>query len=336
MTSEVALNKSEVALGGGPTESQRLSTALGTVGFYFIIFLNTNMQNPRYYHNVAVIYIEFYNCYAFDAIYALHEKLDNMVMKHNILKAYATCHSYIGLANVLSTSSNRDAFYFAANICNNHYKIGIAVGSIVFNHVLFVGSCITNAIQLSTLCEPNSILIDNNSLMYLDYDRFSVETFKYSCGTYYSLYDLNPNNDDITLYIQPANIHLKYSVLIIDDSTVINKIMSKKLSSFDICVHTATSVDESIKQQQMFYYDAVIIDIYLSDTCDECDGLNEAQRIRDCNKDIFICGMTGQEPETFAVSDIFNLFIFKPWTNAKYNQLVSSLKGTRRSLIIPY
>ena len=48
------------------------------------------MQNPRYYHNVAVIYIEFYNCYTFDAIYALHEKLDNMVIKHNILKAGAT------------------------------------------------------------------------------------------------------------------------------------------------------------------------------------------------------------------------------------------------------
>jgi two-component SAPR family response regulator len=161
--------------------------------------------------------------------------------------------------------------------------------------------------------------------MYLDYDRFSVETFKYSCGTYYSLYDLTPNNDDIILYLQPANIQLKYSVLIIDDSTVINKVMSKKLSNFDICVHTTTSVDESIKQQQMFYYDAVIIDIYLSDIS---NGLNEAQRIRDCNNDIFICGMTGQEPETFAVSDIFNLFIFKPWTNAKYNQLVRSLKGT--------
>ena len=286
------------------------------------------MQNPRYYHNVAVIYIKFYNCYTFDAICTLHEKLDNMVIKHNILKAGATHHSYIGIANVLSTSTIKDAFYFAADICNDHIKIGIAVGLIVFNHVIYVGNCITNAIQLSTLCEPNSILIDNNSLMYLDYDRFSVETFKYSCETYYSLYDLKHNNDDITLYLQPANIHLKYSVLIIDDSTVINKVMSKKLSNFDICVHTATSVDESIKQQHMFYYDAVIIDIYLSDIS---DGLNEAQRIRDCNQDIFICGMTGQEPETFAVSDIFNLFIFKPWTNAKYNQFVSSLKGTEVS-----
>jgi CheY-like chemotaxis protein len=194
----------------------------------------------------------------------------------------------------------------------------------------------------------------------MDYDRFSVEqqlgvsSPKGRADPFYIIYDLKTDVDEITLFQEPISNELKLSVLIIDDSNVINKIMLKKLSSMDICVHTATSVTNSIEQQQMFYYDAVIIDIYLEPFNQSepkvpqlgkprfplsennvflPDGLTEAQRIRDCNKDIFICGMTGQEQDTFVVSDIFDLFIFKPWTNAKYKLLENKLLIKRKGVI---
>jgi CheY-like chemotaxis protein len=210
--------------------------------------------------------------------------------------------------------------------------------------------------------------------MHLDYDRFSVESCvaKDAAKPFYNIYDLKTDVDEITLFQEPISNELKLSVLVIDDSNVINKIMSKKLSSLDICVHTATSVTNSIEQQQMFYYDAVIIDIYLEPFNQSepkvpqlgkprvplaavgpkvlntllgnevplsenvvflPEGLTEAQRIRDCNKDIFICGMTGQEQDTFVVSDIFDLFIFKPWTNAKYKLLENKLLIKRKTFV---
>lgn len=307
------------------------------------------MQNPRHFQNVAVIYVHFNNCNDFDSVIALHARLDTFTIKHNILKGFLLNNAYMGVAGVFSGSSIRDAFYFAADIvssqkplvplCTIHLKIGIAVGSIVFNHSLFVGKCVTDAFYLSTLCEPDHIAIDSKSLMYLDYDRFSVEQQLGSIGPFYIIYDLKTDVDEITLFQEPISNELKLSVLIIDDSNVINKIMSKKLSSMDICVHTATSVTNSIEQQQMFYYDAVIIDIYLEPLALSennvflPEGLTEAQRIRDCNKDIFICGMTGQEPNTFVVSDIFDLFIFKPWTNAKYKLLEHKLLTKRKTFV---
>ncbi len=378
------------------------------------------MQNPRHFQNVAIIYVLFNNCNDFDSVIALHTRLDTFATKHNILRGFLLNNAYMGVAGVFSGSRIRDAFYFAADIvssrkplvplCTIHLKIGIAVGSIVFNHSLFVGKCVTDAFYLSILCEPDHIAIDSKSLMYMDYDRFSVEQQlgnhsvplkepldsgplvllpqlgkpwfpleefqSSSIGPFYIIYDLKTDVDEITLFqgnfvpeqrfcqgnfvpeqrfcqgnfvpeqrfcqenFVPISNELKLSVLIIDDSNVINKIMSKKLSSMDICVHTVTSVTNLIEQQHMFYYDAVIIDIYLEplalaeNNVFLPEGLTEAQRIRDCNKDIFICGMTGQEPNTFVVSDIFDLFIFKPWTNAKYKLLEHKLLTKRKTFVI--
>jgi DNA-binding response OmpR family regulator len=99
--------------------------------------------------------------------------------------------------------------------------------------------------------------------------------------------------------------------------------MTKKLVNMDLLVTTVTSTNMFYEEFNKYYFDAVILDIYLDDNVES--GFEIAKYIKNTNTKVFICGMTGQE-YIFDTSD-FNLFIEKPWTNEKYNLFIKSINS---------
>lgn len=91
----------------------------------------------------------------------------------------------------------------------------------------------------------------------------------------------------------------------------------------DLLVTTITSTNMFYEEFNKYYFDAIILDIYLDDNIES--GFEIAKYIKNTDKKIFICGMTGQE-YIFDTSD-FNLFIEKPWTNEKYNLFINSINS---------
>jgi CheY-like chemotaxis protein len=296
------------------------------------------MIKSKKFINVAAISIEILNYTSiFDKSYELIVKINNKInelsSKHR-LKINLLCNNYfIGLSNILQESKTKDVFYFAADLMsfferyNIETKIAISVGIVYNIEQLFIGNCISIANDLMKECVPKNMLIDNTVLNYVDFNQFSIEKFYYNFYVYnlhkYKIIsDIIITDVDVDVNVD-INSNNKYSILILDDSNVINKIMTKKLINMDLLVTTVTSTNMFYEEFNKYYFDAVILDIYLDDNIES--GFEIAKYIKNTNTKVFICGMTGQE-YIFDTSD-FNLFIEKPWTNEKYNLFINLINS---------
>ncbi len=100
--------------------------------------------------------------------------------------------------------------------------------------------------------------------------------------------------------------------------------MSKKFINLNTNITTVTSVDMLNAKLSCYDYDAVIIDIYLSDK--NPDGYEVAENLRNLDANIFICGMSGTDIIlNDKHADLFDIFIDKPWTNTKYELFLYEL-----------
>lgn len=133
--------------------------------------------------------------------------------------------------------------------------------------------------------------------------------------------------------VLPLKFGWKYNIIILDDSLVINKIMSKKFMNLNTNITTVTSVDMLNRKLSCYDYDAVIIDIYLSDKTP--DGYEVAKNLRNLDANIFICGMSGTDIIlNDKHADLFDIYIDKPWTNAKYELFVNALASANRHNLV--
>lgn len=207
------------------------------------------MIKPKKFINVAAISIEILNYTdifkkSYEIIIKINNKINELCLKHR-LKKYLLCNNYfIGLSNILQESKTKDVFYFAAILMsffekyNIETKIAVSVGIVYSIEQLFIGNCISIANDLMKECVPKNMLIDNTGLNYVDFNQFSIEKLYYNFYVY-NLHKYKIINDiiitdvdvDINSNINNSNNN-KYSILILDDSNVINKIMTKKISKY--------------------------------------------------------------------------------------------------------
>jgi CheY-like chemotaxis protein len=252
-----------------------------------------------------------------------------IIYKINTQSLY-NCY-FTGFANMLQESTIKNAFGFAFDVLTNYKKakIAISIGDVVMKQInsvnCYIGNCITASYKLLKICDCGTVLIDNTAINFVDYNKFFVEKL-FSDFNNWKLIKYNNMVDDIIddIVVLPLKFGWKYNIIILDDSLVINKIMYKKLLNFNTNITTVTSVYMLNEKLSCYDYDAVIIDIYLSDK--NPDGYEVAKNLRNLDANIFICGMSGTDIIlNDEHADLFDIFIDKPWTNAKYDLFVNAL-----------
>ncbi len=228
----------------------------------------------------------------------LFELSDKLVIKHKIFKLETIGDAYVCIGGLYLDSPDfySDTLNFCIELINNldtiinpldqnpiKIRIGIASGNILFNlsrhirpRITCIGNCMNLAARLQSCAKPNEIICSEN--FYLNYknknDKISFVHFLCDIKSFglTNMYLVKNNisltkSQELVVYnsIQEKKLYidllLKVSILIIDDSNITLKILTRLFKKFNLNITTVNCPEKSIELFNNYKFDVVITDI---------------------------------------------------------------------------
>jgi CheY-like chemotaxis protein len=233
--------------------------------------------------------------YVYNTMNTIFYNFDLIAQKNHVYKVETIGDCYMAMTNLYESDNIRMsqinilnfAFdlidYLQNNLPYINIRIGIAYGDIIVGilgetdkRINFIGDSINLASRIQNISKSNNILVSDDfykiftstlsktNILY----NFIIEKNVYIKGKGIMQCYLCQKNIDTSIkflisIIEINNLVLKNfkkSVLIIDDSMIICKIMKKRLEQFNFNLFLCNSPDDYINNHLTYYYDAIIID----------------------------------------------------------------------------
>jgi len=308
----------------------------------FTTMVNKHKQN-------ADSLFEIYNL-----LHAIFTDFDLLCDKFAIHKVETIGDCYMAISGLYDENENHENIIFFAlallGIVNEKYKdikirIGIAYGDCIMGmlglnntKVSFLGNCINYASRLQNFANDNSIVICEDSYELLNGGPWKFQQKQADIkgignkNTYELLY--HSDNVSVTYNASDAKkqhvpeFQFKRTILIVDDSPVILKIMKNEfMNHYNINVDTCDNLQDMIDKLNHYYYDAILLDNFFDNSTKT--GLEVAVEL-DLVANTFLCIFSGNKLEVREP----HLFIQKPWKKSDYEVFLSKIELNSRIHIL--
>jgi class 3 adenylate cyclase len=280
----------------------------------------------------------------YNLLHAIFTDFDLLCDKFAIHKVETIGDCYMAISGLYDENENHENIIFFAlallSIVNEKYKdikirIGIAYGDCIMGmlglnntKVSFLGNCINYASRLQNFANDNSIVICEDSYELLNggpwkFQQKRADIKGIGNKNTYDLYVTNTyhyNETQNDKKIKTSEFQFKRTILIVDDSQVILKIMKNEfMNHYNINVDTCDNLQDMIDKLNHYYYDAILLDNFFDNSMKT--GVEVADELRLETKTL-VCIFSGNKLEVREP----HLFIQKPWKKMDYELFLSKIE----------